>query len=214
MEIENRKTHITWWDSNSGPSDCKSKSVEGRGYRRADDKLHEAGFDAYVTGLCFLAMHQHLARMRGDQPQRLPDPDCAALKPFLNKLFLAKTAYQDSPYINLTGADPTPSRDHVFYLTFPKEWQRNDINDLFSTYGPVTVQFLDETSALVALTRRDQIHSIRDFFEHTHISLTPFALYKAHGPRVRICCFFLLIEIKKCETSVLLDTMFYIYAKF
>ncbi|KPJ02618.1 Poly(A)-specific ribonuclease PARN [Papilio xuthus] len=113
----------------------KAESVEGRGYRRADDKLHEAGFDAYVTGLCFLAMHQHLARMRGDRPQRMPDPDCAALKPFLNKLFLAKTAYQDSPYMNLTGPDPTPSRDHVYYITFPKDWQRSDISQIFSSLG-------------------------------------------------------------------------------
>ncbi|XP_013169304.1 PREDICTED: poly(A)-specific ribonuclease PARN-like isoform X2 [Papilio xuthus] len=162
----------------------KAESVEGRGYRRADDKLHEAGFDAYVTGLCFLAMHQHLARMRGDRPQRMPDPDCAALKPFLNKLFLAKTAYQDSPYMNLTGPDPTPSRDHVYYITFPKDWQRSDISQIFSSLGPVTVQFLDETSALVALMRRDQVHFVPSVFtENNRVSFMPFAAYKANGPR-------------------------------
>ncbi|XP_068632041.1 poly(A)-specific ribonuclease PARN-like [Battus philenor] len=157
----------------------KAESLEGRGYRQADDKLHEAGFDAYVTGLCFLSMHQHLARMRGDHPRRLQGPDCAALKPFLNKLFLAKTAHQDSPYMNLSGADPTPSRDHVFHLTFPKEWQRNDISQLFSAFGPITVQFLDDTSALVALSRRENARSVaRTFANNTRISLVPYAKYK------------------------------------
>ena len=28
-----------------------------------------------------------------------------------------------------------PSRDHVFHLTFPKDWRFSDINNLFSPYG-------------------------------------------------------------------------------
>lgn len=28
-----------------------------------------------------------------------------------------------------------PSRDHVFHLTFPKEWKFNDISHLFSPFG-------------------------------------------------------------------------------
>lgn len=28
-----------------------------------------------------------------------------------------------------------PSRDHVFLLTFPKEWRYNEINQLFAPYG-------------------------------------------------------------------------------
>nr|XP_034830516.1 poly(A)-specific ribonuclease PARN-like isoform X1 [Maniola hyperantus] len=155
------------------------ESEEGRGYSRADDKHHEAGYDAYVTGLCFLAMHAHLARMRGEQCARVAAADSALLKPFLNKLFLAKTAYQDSPYINLTGADPAPSRDHVFHLTFPKEWQRNDINQLFSAFGQITVQFLDDTSALVGLSRKDLAKTVaRSFANNSRISLVPYLKYK------------------------------------
>jgi len=28
-----------------------------------------------------------------------------------------------------------PSRDHVFHLTFPKEWKHADISQLFSPFG-------------------------------------------------------------------------------
>ncbi|KAG6454788.1 poly(A)-specific ribonuclease PARN isoform X2 [Manduca sexta] len=153
-------------------------SLEGRGYRRADDKHHEAGFDAYVTGLCFLAMHGHLSRMRGEEHAR-PSATSAVLKPFLSKLFLCKTAHQDSPYMNLAGADPTPSRDHVFHLTFPKEWQRNDINQLFSPFGPVTVQFVEDTSALVALSRREQAAGVlRALQARDGVALLPYSTYK------------------------------------
>ncbi|CAF4900755.1 unnamed protein product [Pieris macdunnoughi] len=153
-------------------------SVDGRGYCQTDDKQHEAGYDAYVTGLCFLSMHAHLARMRGEESRRVT-ADSALLRPFINKVFLAKTAYQDSPYINLAGVDPSPSREHVFHLTFPKDWQRNDINQLFSAYGQILVQFLDETSALVALTRRDLAKTVvRAFANNKKVVLEPFIKYK------------------------------------
>ncbi|XP_045448596.1 poly(A)-specific ribonuclease PARN-like [Melitaea cinxia] len=157
----------------------KVECAAGRGYTRSDAKAHEAGYDAYVTGLCFLAMQAHLARMRGESCARVPAPDSPLLKPFLNKLFLSRTAHQDSPYINLTGPEPTPARDHVFHLTFPKDWQRNDINHLFSAFGQITVQFLDETSALVALTRRDLAKTVtRAFASNNRISIVPYVKYK------------------------------------
>ncbi|KAG7303027.1 hypothetical protein JYU34_013035 [Plutella xylostella] len=153
-------------------------STQGRGYTQADDKNHEAGYDAYVTGLCFLSMYSHLTSMRGEPTNRVA-AESAILKPFVNKLFLAKTAHQDSPYINLAGKDPTPTRDHVFYMTFPKEWQRNDINQLFSPFGPISVQFLDETSGLVALQRREQARDVtRVLGKSKHVTLVPYVKYK------------------------------------
>ena len=41
----------------------------------------------------------------------------------------------DLPYLNLTGEDLTPSRDHVFHLTFPASWRTADIIQLFSPFS-------------------------------------------------------------------------------
>ncbi|CAH0701407.1 unnamed protein product [Spodoptera exigua] len=159
----------------------KIGSRQGRGYSHLDDKEHEAGYDAYITGLCFLAMHAHLARMRGEESDRVV-PQSVTLKPFLNKLFLAKTARQDSPYINLVGSEPTPPRDHVFHLVFPKEWQRNDLSQLFSPFGAVTVYFLDECSAFVGLDQRDQAPDVmRALAKNNRVTLTPYYKYKSGG---------------------------------
>lgn len=155
----------------------KVGSSSGRGYTLSDDKSHEAGYDAFVTGLCFLAMRSHVSRMRGESERS--EPSAAVLRPFLNKLFLTKTAYQDSPYMNIDGPDPTPSRDHVFHLTFPVEWQRNDINQLFSPFGPIVVQFIDDTSAYVALSRREQARDVmRTLAKHSRTTLVPYAKFK------------------------------------
>ncbi|XP_063533900.1 poly(A)-specific ribonuclease PARN-like [Cydia strobilella] len=152
-------------------------SSSGRGYTLSDDKPHEAGYDAFVTGLCFLAMRSHVSRMRGESERS--EPSAALLRPFLNKLFLTKTAYQDSPYMNIDGPDPTPSRDHVFHLTYPMEWQRNEINQLFSPFGPIVVQFIDDTSAFVALSRREQARDVmRTLAKHSRTTLVPYAKFK------------------------------------
>ncbi|KAJ8936371.1 hypothetical protein NQ314_012390 [Rhamnusium bicolor] len=103
----------------------------GQGYSISDDKEHEAGYDAYITGLSFLSMWK-----------------------FLGKIFLM--VLTDNQYINLAGEDLTPSRDHVFYLTFPKEWRMNNIAQLFSPFGNVYISWLDDTSAYVGLYKKDQ----------------------------------------------------------
>jgi len=34
--------------------------VEGRSYSVSKEKSHEAGYDAYITGLCFIALSNYL----------------------------------------------------------------------------------------------------------------------------------------------------------
>lgn len=75
-----------------------------------------------------------------------------------------------------------PKRDHVLYVTFPKEWKTSDLYQLFSAFGtiqksipPLTelllfiwhflffclgniqVSWIDETSAFVCLSQTDQV---------------------------------------------------------
>ena len=35
---------------------------ENFGYANSDEKYHDAGYDAYVTGFCFLAMANYLGK--------------------------------------------------------------------------------------------------------------------------------------------------------
>ncbi|KAJ8318566.1 hypothetical protein KUTeg_003657 [Tegillarca granosa] len=67
-------------------------------------KLHEAGYDAYICGLCFIM---------------------------------------------------SPNRDHVFHVTFPKEWKASDLFQLFQPYGNIFIGWLDDTSAYAALSNKD-----------------------------------------------------------
>ena len=148
------------------------------GYCQEEEKYHEAAYDAYITGLCFIAMSNRLVLhfpplyfedllLRFGQLVSAGEkkavektcvlPDNVILKPFYNKLYLMKS---DIQYINLAAEDIVPDRSHVFHLTFPAEWKTADIIHLFSPFCHVFVSWIDDTSAFVSLKDKDWANQI------------------------------------------------------
>eukprot|EP00092_Neocalanus_flemingeri_P106421 GFUD01136549.1.p1 GENE.GFUD01136549.1~~GFUD01136549.1.p1 ORF type:complete len:612 (+),score=182.67 GFUD01136549.1:44-1879(+) len=128
----------------------------GSGYKADSSNFHEAGFDAYITGLCFIAMSNRLGLLCGAGDKTKAGrvlPDSQLVHPFLNKLYLMRIA--DIPYMNLAGEDLKPDRGHVFHITFPAEWKTADLVHLFSSFGYVFVSWLDDTSAFVSLKEKE-----------------------------------------------------------
>jgi len=144
----------------------------GLGYDADSERFHEAGYDAYITGLCFIAMANRLgdlclasdkqsSKAHNNKSQVLPDSPL--LSPFYNKLYLMKIA--DIPYMNLTGEDLKPERSHVFHVQFPKEWKTSDIIHLFSPFGHVFISWVDDCSAFVSLKDRDWSNQVLNNFK-------------------------------------------------
>ncbi|XP_047435287.1 poly(A)-specific ribonuclease PARN isoform X2 [Mugil cephalus] len=123
-------------------------------YDTAQEQLHEAGYDAYITGLCFVSMANYLGSFL-TPPKAYISARSKLVEPFFNKLFLMRII--DIPYLNITGPDLQPKRDHVLYVTFPKEWKTSDLYQLFSAFGNIQVSWIDDTSAFVSLSQTDQV---------------------------------------------------------
>ncbi|XP_072416018.1 poly(A)-specific ribonuclease PARN-like isoform X1 [Chiloscyllium punctatum] len=133
----------------------KVESPEGfPSYNTASEQLHEAGYDAYITGLCFISMANHLGSFLSP-PKVFVPAKSKLVEPFINKLFLMRVI--DIPYLNLSGPDLQPKRDHVLHVRFPKEWKTSDLYQLFSAFGNIQVSWIDDTSAFVALSQREQV---------------------------------------------------------
>ncbi|XP_034409821.1 poly(A)-specific ribonuclease PARN [Cyclopterus lumpus] len=131
------------------------ETAEGfHSYDTAQQQLHEAGYDAYITGLCFVSMANYLGSFL-TPPKAYISPHSKLVEPFFNKLFLMRII--DIPYLNVTGPDLQPKRDHVLFVTFPKEWKTSDLYQLFSAFGNIQVSWLDDTSAFVSLSQTDQV---------------------------------------------------------
>ncbi|KAK9393020.1 polyA-specific ribonuclease PARN [Crotalus adamanteus] len=123
-------------------------------YNTASEQLHEAGYDAYITGLCFISMANFLGSFLSP-PANHVSASSKLIEPFFNKLFLMRV--MDIPYLNLEGPDLQPKRDHVLYVTFPKEWKTSDLYQLFSAFGNIHVCWIDDTSAFVSLSQPEQV---------------------------------------------------------
>ncbi|KAM3916669.1 poly(A)-specific ribonuclease PARN [Leptodactylus fuscus] len=131
------------------------ESAEGfPSYDTGAGQLHEAGYDAYITGLCFITMADYLGTFLSP-PQTHVTVQSDVITPFFNKLFLMRIT--DIPYLNLDGPDLLPKRDNVLHVTFPKEWKASDLYQLFSAFGKIQVSWIDDTSAFVTLTQTDQV---------------------------------------------------------
>ncbi|KAH3744629.1 poly-specific ribonuclease parn [Pelomyxa schiedti] len=132
-------------------------------YSSANSSWHEAGFDAYCTGMVFSAFVHHLR-----EPTTIPD-----LKPvshMKNKLFLMKC---DPPYLHLEGPEETTARDHVFVIeNFPPEWRYSHIRNLFKPFGDINVNWCNSTTAVVVMHEKDRnkAHLALDFFRQNNNS--------------------------------------------
>uniref|UniRef100_A0A3B4ZKH7 Poly(A)-specific ribonuclease PARN n=1 Tax=Stegastes partitus TaxID=144197 RepID=A0A3B4ZKH7_9TELE len=123
-------------------------------YDTAQEQLHEAGYDAYITGLCFISMANYLGNAQSHWTCLQMKNSVLNTRHF-NLLFLMRII--DIPYLNITGPDLQPKRDHVLYVTFPKEWKTSDLYQLFSAFGNIQVSWIDDTSAFVSLSQTDQV---------------------------------------------------------
>ncbi|XP_037670145.1 poly(A)-specific ribonuclease PARN isoform X2 [Choloepus didactylus] len=119
----------------------KVESAEGfPSYDTASEQLHEAGYDAYITGLCFISMANYLGSFLSP-PKIHVSARSKLIEPFFNKLFLMRV--MDIPYLNLEGPDLQPKRDHVLHVTFPKEWKTSDLYQLFSAFAVNTSRYAE-----------------------------------------------------------------------
>ena len=124
-----------------------SIKLKNSDYSTDDEKLHEAGYDAFLTGVCYLRMIRYLQSFNSNK-QSMEEF-------YLNKIFLMKN--YDLNFIDLKKAQDEPKRDNVFYVEFPPNWQTQDIFDLFSPFGSVFVGWINEYSAFVAIQNADNV---------------------------------------------------------
>uniref|UniRef100_A0A8D8RCG3 Poly(A)-specific ribonuclease PARN n=1 Tax=Cacopsylla melanoneura TaxID=428564 RepID=A0A8D8RCG3_9HEMI len=137
---------------------CKA-GLPGRGYSISNEKYHEAGYDAYITGLVFLSLSHYLQSHPpgggGGGGETSPSLPLSPLPDqYRNKLHLMRLTHY--PYVDLKGTEPTPDLSHVFVVNFPATWKSNNIADLFSSYGPVNISWISDKAAFVALHKKGE----------------------------------------------------------
>ncbi|ORY46344.1 CAF1-domain-containing protein [Rhizoclosmatium globosum] len=104
----------------------------------ATERFHEAGYDAFSTGVAFAKMMYHIADVPEGEPLDLSPTIEAQTEPvsttryhlnrFENKLNVMRS---DEPILNLVGDEDPIDRSNVMYLAnFPTSWKTHTIVSL------------------------------------------------------------------------------------
>lgn len=121
------------------------------------NQYHQAGYDSFITGRCFINMIRYLCAQKFHTYANLLDNDIT--DQFKNKFAVYGNYF--IKYLNLLGNEIQIKRNHVFHLKFPKTFQRNDINSKFVKYGGLAkISWIDDESAFVILKNEDQASAV------------------------------------------------------
>lgn len=121
--------------------------------------LHEAAYDAYITGYSFLLMHKHLNSFHDPSMRtNVINKDSCVVQPYLNKINI--THLYEIPFLDMVNDEMLPSYDDVFHLSFPAEWKLQEVRDRFAPYN-VNVSWINLTSCYVRVIEKCQVKAVR-----------------------------------------------------
>lgn len=120
----------------------------------AQPKLHQAGWDSYLTGYSFVHLIYMLSSLKHNlptiiKPYTLTD-QLASVKPYENKINLIRANVN---HLNLSGTDPKSSRPAML-VVFTRDGTRivlDEVVETFADFGTVDVRYFGYDSALVAV---------------------------------------------------------------
>ncbi|KAL0278310.1 UNVERIFIED_CONTAM: hypothetical protein PYX00_000164 [Menopon gallinae] len=134
----------------SGNIPMVTEEMAGHGFGQDESKCHNSAYDAYITGLCFLAicniedksgkslgnLHKHVA---------VRDTINQVSTPVHSTQFISLDSYLKSYHFD---------RSNVFHVTFPKEWM---ISNLKKAFDPIFIEivWINNTSAYVCVNQND-----------------------------------------------------------
>ena len=129
-------------------------------------QLHDAGFDSYITGMCFLAL-----KTRHELNNKKPIWDDSNLRNRLHNSYSF-----DIPFLS-SERDVTLQRKNVFYIKFNRDpenfWQ------FFNQLGEISVAQMNDNDALIGVANEEMAKKVFDLYKTgEHYRITTYADYQ------------------------------------
>lgn len=114
------------------------------------NKYHQAGYDAYSTGLIFLSMSKCIHSMENQEVERI-DLKSDLLDSYINRVYVM--GLRDLICMDLSKDDVLPVRRNVFYVRFPRTWKNYNLKQLFEPYSELDfpINWINDESAFVTI---------------------------------------------------------------
>lgn len=109
-----------------------------------DGMAHNAGYDAFMTGVCFVTMVKKLDGMNWASKSVVKSKHLALYANRLNNM----NSY-DIPYLNIVGPDVHPNRGHIFSVECPSSWTPMHVHGLFHMLKSLKIIWMNSTHLYV-----------------------------------------------------------------
>jgi len=118
-------------------------------YSNENNKNHEAGYDAYITGCLFIRLANFFAKISQIPEDQLPiTTSHPILAKFINKIHVVR---YDS-YINLVGLDEVVDRSNILHLSgFAATSTTEQLMQHLKKWSPIKFEWIDDTSTYIAV---------------------------------------------------------------
>jgi hypothetical protein len=120
-----------------------------QGYDRYDTAtgFHEAGFDAYATGMCFFGICDMIAKKEQNGVTHYPIfSNHRMIGDYINRLHLMKIR----GYMKLGGPDVAPSRESLVWISgLTAEVRSSDLQRHFSNCGKCRIHWIDDAQCIL-----------------------------------------------------------------
>lgn len=150
--------------------------------KAVQNKYHDAGWDSYCTGYCFIKMAHVFATNKlgkGSELKPLTNLEIiGGVKNFENCVNIIRGSI---PYMRFDGPDPDSTRPEWLYVQSArlKTLNVSQITEMFSTFGSVDVKLYTPQRALVAVNNHGSARDILQHFRtHKDFQVAPYSLLR------------------------------------
>ncbi|KAL0894106.1 hypothetical protein ABMA27_014150 [Loxostege sticticalis] len=121
---------------------------------------HEAGWDSYCSGYCFIRMgHWAACEISGKYRPVGPKEKLAAMSPYCNRVNVIRGAV---PYVNFVGEDPQSHRPSILLIKALKDRAINvsQVASALSSFGSIDIKPYGSRTALIAAGTHNTVDRI------------------------------------------------------
>lgn len=148
---------------------------------REDGQAHDAGYDAFMTGVCFITM---VKKLEGSNWKNKSVIRSKRLSQFSSRLNNMNS--HDIPFLNLVGPDVQTDRSRIFCVDCPAEWNGGNVHGLFNMMKPIKIVWVSSTFLYVIPPEDIDHSSCKQYLKGIQASCPPMVRVRLYGDTLSV----------------------------
>lgn len=144
-------------------------------------QAHDAGYDAFMTGVCFITMVKKLDGSNWKNKSVIRSKHLAQFASRLNNM-----NSHDIPFLYLVGPDVHTDRSRIFSVNCPADWSMGNIHGLFHMIKPIKIVWVNSTFLHVIPPEDIDTATCKRYLKDIQASCPPMVRVRMYGDTLSV----------------------------